>query len=224
MVLAAAGPSPPGKKPAPVDPPLQATIIPPAPAVVVPVTPIAPTAPPAVEAAAAEPPLNPQLSYIVRQERWSASDERGYSEFIKSIGESHCGTVNNCMKGPGNPFRGTDPKWAYFRADCADLPYFLRAYYAWKRGLPFAYEAAVGPVGRSRDIRYSRSGNRVHERRVITTGSTTGLALLEATRNTISSAMYRMHPERDQEIQPDHYPARASARAPSSTIRTAMLP
>ena len=25
------------------------------------------------------------------------------------------------------------------RPDCADLPYFLRAYFAWKMGLPFGY-------------------------------------------------------------------------------------
>jgi hypothetical protein len=28
-----------------------------------------------------------------------------------------------------------------FQPDCADLPYFLRAYYAWKMGLPFAYRS-----------------------------------------------------------------------------------
>ena len=169
-------------------------------------TPIAPTPAPPVVVAPEAPPPDPRLTYIVRQDRWTASDEKGYAEFIKSIGESGCHTVNTCMKGPGNPFRASDPSWVHFRADCADLPYFLRAYYSWKRGLPFAYEAAVGPVGRSRDIRYSRSGNRVLERRVITTGATTGLALLEATRNTISSAMYRMHPDHEGDISPDHYP------------------
>ena len=31
----------------------------------------------------------------------------------------------------------------FFNADCADLPYMLRAYFAWKNGLPFAYSAPV---------------------------------------------------------------------------------
>lgn len=29
----------------------------------------------------------------------------------------------------------------FLRPDCADAPYFLRAYYAWKRGLPFGFRA-----------------------------------------------------------------------------------
>ena len=48
-----------------------------------------------------------------------------------------------------------------FRSDCADLPYVLRFYYAWKRGLPFSYVSDVSPRGRTRDIRYSPKGNRV---------------------------------------------------------------
>ena len=131
-------------------------------------------------------PSNAGLTYIVRQDRWSESDEKGYREFIRGIGESNCHTVNSCLKGGGNPFRKSDPASLYFHADCADLPYFLRAYYAWKCGLPFAYEASVAPVGHSRDMRYSISGNEVLERRVVTTGSTTGPALLSAMRDTVT--------------------------------------
>ena len=134
------------------------------------------------------------LNYVIRHDRWTEADERGYGEFIASIGNSNCRTVDSCLRGPGNPFRASDPASLRFRSDCADLPYYLRAYYAWKRGLPFAYEAAVSPMGRSRDIRYSAQGNRVAVRRSVTTGSMTGPQLLDAMRNTISSAMYRIHP------------------------------
>ena len=42
----------------------------------------------------------------------------------------------------------TDGKGINFNADCADLVYMLRAYYAWKNGLPFSYVTGV----------YSRGG------------------------------------------------------------------
>lgn len=145
------------------------------------------------------------LNYVIRHDRWTEADERGYGEFIAGIGNSNCRTVDSCLRGPGNPFRASDPSSLRFRSDCADLPYYLRAYYAWKRGLPFAYEAAVSPVGRSRDIRYSPRGNRVSVRRDVTTGSMTGPELLNAMRNTISSAMYRIHPNMDSPYPPDHY-------------------
>jgi len=159
------------------------------------------------------PPPDPRTVYVVRQDRWLQSDEKGFGEFIRSIGESNCHTVNTCLKGPGNPFRASDPESSYFKADCADLPYFLRAYYAWKRGLPFAYEASVAPIGHSRDMRYSRSGNEVLERHVVTTGSITGPGLLETMRDTISSAMYRIDPDREQPIEPDHYSVALNPKA-----------
>src|SRR5690606_31172633 len=34
---------------------------------------------------------------------------------------------------------GTGKKALQLKPDCADFPYFLRAYFAWKMGLPFAY-------------------------------------------------------------------------------------
>ena len=53
----------------------------------------------------------------------------------------------------------------HFYADCADLPYMLRAYYAWKNGLPFSYSSAVTPLGYSKDIRYTARGNFISTRR-----------------------------------------------------------
>ena len=89
----------------------------------------------------------------IMSDGWSAADERGYGEFITAIGESGCRTVAQCIASPANPFRASDPPRFAFRADCADLPYFLRFYYAWKRGLPFTYVQSVSPRGRTRDIR-----------------------------------------------------------------------
>ena len=124
---------------------------------------------------------------------WTPADERGYGEFVAGIGASGCRTVNACLQGPANPFRAGDPADVTFRSDCADLPYFLRFYYAWKRGLPFSHVSDVSPRGRARDIRYSQNGNRVSGRRDVLTGDN-ALRVLEQLRDQISSATYRIHP------------------------------
>jgi hypothetical protein len=154
--------------------------------------------------------VNTSSMFQVFRESWSDADERGYSEFIAAIGNSNCRTVDQCMKNPANPFARTDRPGTYFKADCADLPYFLRAYYAWKRGLPFSYISAVSPRGSTRDIRYTASGNSIAARRDVLTGSTSGLDLLVNLRNGISSAMFRLHPDMEGT---DLYPVRIDRKA-----------
>lgn len=154
--------------------------------------------------------MNTSSTYLVFRDSWSDADERGYSEFIAAIGNSNCRTVDQCMKNPANPFARTDRPGTFFKADCADLPYFLRAYYAWKRGLPFSYISAVSPRGSTRDIRYTASGNSIAARRDVLTGSTNGLDLLVSLRNGISSAMFRLHPDMEGT---DLYPVRIDRKA-----------
>jgi len=147
----------------------------------------------------------------IRTDHWTSADERGYGEFIAAIGESGCRTVDGCLHDSANPFSASDPPGAHFRSDCADLPYFLRFYYAWKRGLPFSYVRDVSPVGGARDIRYSARGNRVEARRDVTSGAD-GLAVLDAIRDDISSATYRIHPGREKP-QNDLYSPAITARS-----------
>src|SRR4051812_32873058 len=78
---------------------------------------------------------------------WSADDEKGFGDFVRAIGESNCTNSVECLRGPANPYRASDPKSLKFFADCADFPYMLRAYYAWKNGLPFAYVDGVSGGG-----------------------------------------------------------------------------
>lgn len=154
--------------------------------------------------------VNTTSTVRIFRDAWSDADERGYSEFIAAIGNANCRTIDQCIKNPANPFSRTDRPGVFFAADCADLPYFLRGYYAWKRGLPFSYISAVSPRGSTRDIRYTASGNNIADRRDILTGSTNGLDLLVTLRNTISSAMYRLHPDMEGT---DLYPVRLDRKA-----------
>jgi hypothetical protein len=142
--------------------------------------------------------------YLIRYDRWTPEDERGFGEFVTGIGEADCHSVNECLHSPGNPFRASDPEGIYFRSDCADLPYVLRAYYAWKRGLPFSYVSAVTPRGATRDIRYTPNGNAVVERHDVLSYSGSGYELLDEIRDAVSSATYRIHPDLDDPV-PDLY-------------------
>ncbi|MBS0275925.1 MAG: hypothetical protein JSR55_16430 [Proteobacteria bacterium] len=151
-------------------------------------------------------------TYLIRYDRWTESDERGFGEFVTGLGETNCHTVNDCLHSSGNPFRASDPPGIVFRSDCADLPYVLRAYYAWKRGLPFSYVSAVAPRGHARDIRYSKNGNEVVARKDVLSGSISGYELLDEIRDQVSSATYRMHPDLDDPV-PDLYSPAISVKS-----------
>jgi hypothetical protein len=157
------------------------------------------------ELPALAPVLAPSSTVEVRYDHWTDTDERGYSEFIAAIGKADCHSVNECLHSSGNPFRASDPPGIYFESDCAKLPYVLRAYYAWKRGLPFSYANAVEPRGHTRDFRYTRNGNKVVGRKDVLSGSvSSGYALLEEVRDAVSSATFRIDPDLDDPT-PDFY-------------------
>jgi hypothetical protein len=149
-------------------------------------------------------PARADSRYLVRAEAWTEADERGFGEFITAIGDSGCDGIDSCLKSAANHFRASDPPEAEFRADCADLPYVLRFYYAWKRGLPFSYVAEVSPRGRARDARYSDEGNRVERRRELPSGAD-ALAMLARLQDEISSATYRIDPEVEAPLEQDFY-------------------
>ncbi len=165
-------------------------------------------------AAAADPSL-----YVVRYDHWSDADERGWRDFIAAIGTADCRTVDQCLHDPANPFRASDPPGTVFNSDCSDLPYLLRFYYAWKRGLPFSYEDAVAPIGAAADERYSRNGNKVVSRRTVPSGTLSALAVIAQIEDAVSTASYRIHPDIDGPVAPDFYsPALDAASIRPGTV------
>ncbi len=161
----------------------------------------------------ASPPVAASALYVVRFDHWTAEDERGFGEFLTSLGDSDCSTVDACLHGRGNPFRATDQEGTEFHSDCADLPYVLRFYYAWKRGLPFGYVSDIEPRGRTRDIRYTLRGNRVSERTTVAAGQSSGYAIIDTLRDAVSSGTYRIHPDLDAPLAPDFYSPAINARS-----------
>lgn len=145
----------------------------------------------------------PAAAYVLRSDHWTEGDEREFGQFVSELGESGCATVNKCLHDPRNPFRGSDPAGVTFAADCADLPYYLRFYFAWKRGLPFSFESDVEPRGHTRDMRYTAAGNKVAAR--LNPVGYNGYAILDFLRGTVSSATYRIHPELETPEEQDFY-------------------
>ena len=153
---------------------------------------------------------------IVRYDHWTDAAEASALRrrvYHRPLAISGCRTVNTCLHNPANPFRASDPDGIEFRSDCADLPSVLRAYYAWKRGLPFSYESAVSPRGHTRDIRYTANGNQVVSRQDVVTNSSSGYALLDTVRDAVSSASYRIHPDLETPSMPDLYSAAVTAKS-----------
>lgn len=90
---------------------------------------------------------------------WDDSAEAQYGDFISTIGRAvaagKCRTLSDCMNDPAiNPLHETTAQALRFRADCADVPYILRAYFAYRHDLPFSYARTM--KGRGHDARYYR--------------------------------------------------------------------
>ncbi|MAF77947.1 MAG: hypothetical protein CME60_07275 [Halobacteriovoraceae bacterium] len=85
---------------------------------------------------------------ITRQ--WNETEEELFSEFISTIGKAvksrKCFTTDQCLRSPiANPlFAKKNPSGlSEIFSDCADLPYVLRGYFAFMRGLPFVFPQGV---------------------------------------------------------------------------------
>ena len=145
------------------------------------------------------PPINSGSLWKITKASWAAEDESRFAAFIQALGRDKCGSLDACLKSTANPYRHTDAHGAYF-GDCADLPYFLRGYFAWKNGLPFSYQREMRTVsGRIEDPRYSSQGNYVYSRRDALTepgdGPKHAPSFLRQIHSEVSTAMFRTNPE-----------------------------
>ncbi len=85
---------------------------------------------------------------------WDTAEEQRFGQWVTTVGRAvaahRCRTLAACLDDPAiNPLH-TAGRRLRFRADCADVAYLLRAYYAWRRALPFGF---VGAVRWERDAR-----------------------------------------------------------------------
>lgn len=142
-------------------------------------------------------------NWVITKTSWSASDEKNYSNFIAVIGESGCRTVDECIKSPANPYRGTDSSSLNWWSDCGRFPFLLRSYFASKNGLPMSSVSGMKAVdGLGDDLRYSPRGNIVTARKDITQSSAqsplNGYKNIYAIVNSVFTAVYRYNAELDK--------------------------
>ena len=123
----------------------------------------------------------------ITKDHWEASDEAGFGRFVAALGESGCSSSESCLRSPANPYRGSDRAFQDIDVDCAKLPYLLRAYYAWKNGLPFSY---VDDVTGSR---FGNTANRIESRHDIVDhgGGIDGPAAIRAMLDAVYSGTFR---------------------------------
>jgi hypothetical protein len=76
---------------------------------------------------------------------WNSAEEDSYSEWIVGLGKKQWSSADSMLHDQGaNSLLDTNDSHLRFRADCGDLPYLLRAYYAYKRRLPMILNQVDG--------------------------------------------------------------------------------
>jgi len=95
---------------------------------------------------------------------WTPALEADYGRFVAAIGQgfaSHrCHRLDGCLLNPSvNPLYTPGDVRLGLHPDCADLAYVLRAYFAFKRDLPFGWVRTMG--GDGGDPRYLMDGTPV---------------------------------------------------------------
>ncbi|MGZ3693901.1 MAG: hypothetical protein ACXWQO_06845, partial [Bdellovibrionota bacterium] len=137
-------------------------------------------------------------AWNVTHATWAAADEKKFSEFISVLGQSSCRSLQECLTSAvSNPFYASRTPNIPYLADCADLPFMLRAYFAWMEELPFDFVSEVDyadPADSSLDIRYSPHGNKPLAWRRFTLGKRYNVSKeFQIMRDDVSTATYRMH-------------------------------
>jgi hypothetical protein len=136
---------------------------------------------------------------------WSSAYENAFSQFVAAIGqavaEGRCGHLDACLRDPRiNPLWERGAERFHFRADCADVPYVLRAYFAYKNQLPFAFARRMH--GRGRDARYLVASHPDGTR--LWSSYSTPRHLLEGIGSDVHSGYLRTAPDVEDS---DFYPA-----------------
>lgn len=143
---------------------------------------------------------------------WSSRLEDEYAAFVARLGDAvasrSCRRLWPCLRDPAANllWDGSDAALE-LPADCADLPYLLRAYFAFKRRLPFGFVSAVaGDPGR--DVRYTRNLRPVEWRSF--RDYATPRQLFRGLVGAVHTGMLRMAPDVEDA---DFYPVAVDRRA-----------
>ena len=141
------------------------------------------------------------LRYKISYPGWEEKHEIAYRDFIHLIGIAGksriCTTTDECLRNPiANPlyYKKNPDNLKYIFADCADLPFVLRAYFSWMEELPFSYPIEMMELESFKidlkDIRYSKFGNVITHKQYLKDGDDIN-NVFENIKDLVSTASYR---------------------------------
>ena len=157
-------------------------------------------------------PTNGPWRWKITKTHWSAEDESGFEAFIRQIGDSDCSNVHDCLTSAiANPqFHARRPPNMTFFADCADLPFTLRAYWAWQNGLPFSFPIQIGHHPRTVGHDSRLQGYQTLRRHDIVGPGPDLRFALAVLSTSVNTEQFRMPPAYAGKVLNDHYPVRVS--------------
>lgn len=92
-------------------------------------------------------PPEPAAPWKVMKEAWSQQDELNWQNFVRALGKGLeagvCNTVDTCLASSANIYRSQMDLDVTHFSDCADLPMYLRSYFAFKNQLPFSFGVSL---------------------------------------------------------------------------------
>ena len=165
-------------------------------------------------------------SWKIKKTVWTDTDEKAYAEFVSLIGAAvekrECKSFKECIQHPNNPYKGSDSAQLDIHVDCARLSYALRAYFAWKNGLPFSHVSQVVarvPEDKDDNLRYTKNGNLVKSRAsVLATKNSLPDGpkyITDKLMKSVYTAVFRLEDEvlNQKDLESDYYPSDISREA-----------
>ena len=159
-------------------------------------------------------------TWKIKKTVWTDTDEKSYAEFVGLIGAAvekrECSSFKECIQHPNNPYKGSDSGQLDIHVDCARLSYALRAYFAWKNGLPFSHVSEVVarvPADKEDNLRYTKNGNVVKSRAsVLATKNSLPDGpkyITDKLMKSVYTAVFRLEDEisNTQNLESDYYPS-----------------
>jgi hypothetical protein len=133
----------------------------------------------------------PPQPFRVTQRTWTPEWEEKFGRFVNQVGRGVAKApwqhLKVYMANPAiNPYASSDPQGIIHYSDCADFPYFLRTYFAYKNGLPMSY---VTEVAKSLAPVASAANKDVELARATTVTSPYGNVILSRGRANIPSRL-----------------------------------
>ena len=80
----------------------------------------------------------------IARNQWDNAYEAEFSGWVKQLFTDKKGSLAACLRNPaGNSLYSEEDRNLSIHCDCADLPYLLRAYFSYKKRLPFSFNSSI---------------------------------------------------------------------------------